>query len=97
MVVMFAAFDFWTVKNVTGRILVQLRWWSEIDEYGVEKWVYESDSRTAELAAAHTGDEEAVKAVKRNATSNATDERVFWMFVYGNTVVWGFFLFVDVI
>jgi hypothetical protein len=43
LVVMFAAFDFWTVKNVTGRILVQLRWWSEIDELGIEKWVYESD------------------------------------------------------
>ena len=43
MVVMFAAFDFWTVKNVTGRILVQLLWWSEIDELGLERWKFESD------------------------------------------------------
>lgn len=34
--------DFWTVKNVTGRILVNLRWWSEIDDFGQEKWVFES-------------------------------------------------------
>ena len=36
IVVLFAAVDFWTVKNVTGRILVNLRWWSEIDEWGNE-------------------------------------------------------------
>ena len=40
---MLAAFDFWVVKNVTGRLLVNLRWWSEIDEFGEENWIYESD------------------------------------------------------
>ena len=35
--------DFWTVKNVTGRLLVNLRWWSEIDDLGQEKWVFESN------------------------------------------------------
>ena len=24
--------DFWVVKNITGRIMVGLRWWSDIDE-----------------------------------------------------------------
>jgi hypothetical protein len=27
-IILFAAADFWTVKNITGRILVGLRWWS---------------------------------------------------------------------
>ena len=36
IIIVFAAVDFWTVKNVTGRILVGLRWWSEIDENGNE-------------------------------------------------------------
>ncbi len=31
VVVLLFAFDFWTVKNVTGRLLVGLKWWSEID------------------------------------------------------------------
>ena len=43
VVVILCSFDFWTVKNVTGRLLVNLRWWSEIDELGEEKWIYESD------------------------------------------------------
>jgi len=46
-----AAFDFWTVKNITGRIMVGLRWWSEIDENGVEKWVFESNDQKKEVGA----------------------------------------------
>lgn len=33
-VMILAAIDFWVVKNVTGRLLVGLRWWSEYDEKG---------------------------------------------------------------
>jgi hypothetical protein len=42
IIIVFAAIDFWTVKNVTGRLLVGLRWWSEIDESGKEQWIFES-------------------------------------------------------
>ncbi|XP_055371111.1 uncharacterized Golgi apparatus membrane protein-like protein CG5021 isoform X2 [Condylostylus longicornis] len=34
--------DFWTVKNITGRLLVGLRWWNYIDDQGVSHWVFES-------------------------------------------------------
>lgn len=37
------AFDFWTVKNVTGRLLVGLRWWHEVAEDGVsQQWRFET-------------------------------------------------------
>ncbi|CAN8068033.1 unnamed protein product [Agarophyton chilense] len=37
------AFDFWTVKNVTGRLLVGLRWWHEVGEDGIsQKWRFET-------------------------------------------------------
>jgi hypothetical protein len=42
IVVLCLAFDFWTVKNVTGRILVGLRWWSSCKEDGSTEWVFES-------------------------------------------------------
>jgi hypothetical protein len=42
VVVLLLAFDFWTVKNVTGRILVGLRWWSSNKEDGQTEWVFES-------------------------------------------------------
>ncbi len=31
IVIILSAFDFWAVKNVTGRLLVGLRWWSDFD------------------------------------------------------------------
>lgn len=33
--------DFWTVKNVTGRLLVGMRWWNDVTEHG-EGWRFES-------------------------------------------------------
>mmetsp|Transcript_42312 Transcript_42312/g.51333 ORF Transcript_42312/g.51333 Transcript_42312/m.51333 type:complete len:181 (+) Transcript_42312:199-741(+) len=40
--VLLLACDFWVVKNVSGRILVGLRWWNEIDEAGKSEWKFES-------------------------------------------------------
>lgn len=40
--ILLLAFDFWTVKNVSGRLLVGLRWWNEVDEEGRGTWIYES-------------------------------------------------------
>ena len=36
------AFDFWTVKNVSGRLLVGLRWWNEVKADGTTEWIFES-------------------------------------------------------
>lgn len=41
-VILLLSADFWTVKNITGRLLVGLRWWNYIDDDGVSHWVYES-------------------------------------------------------
>ncbi|EFA82716.1 hypothetical protein PPL_04411 [Heterostelium album PN500] len=35
------SFDFWAVKNVTGRLLVGLRWWNEVREDGTNEWYFE--------------------------------------------------------
>eukprot|EP00043_Microstomoeca_roanoka_P028000 m.16595 g.16595 ORF g.16595 m.16595 type:complete len:193 (-) comp8115_c0_seq1:3161-3739(-) len=42
VIVVLVALDFWTVKNVSGRFLVGLRWWNHIDEDGKSKWLFES-------------------------------------------------------
>lgn len=34
--------DFWTVKNITGRLMVGLRWWNYVDDDGKSHWVFES-------------------------------------------------------
>lgn len=42
VVVLLLSADFWTVKNVTGRLLVGLRWWNEIKDDGTSVWRFES-------------------------------------------------------
>ncbi|GBG25290.1 Golgi apparatus membrane protein tvp23 [Hondaea fermentalgiana] len=48
--VILLAFDFWTVKNVTGRLMVGLRWWNEIEEDGSSSWRFESVDNPDEVS-----------------------------------------------
>ena len=96
VVVLLAAFDFWTVKNVTGRLLVNLRWQSEIDEFGNEKMVYESDdSRQTLKAAAAAGDPDAKEQLQKleNQPGVRTDAWIFWTALYVTPVIWFFLIF----
>lgn len=34
--------DMFCIQNVTGRLLVGLRWWNQVDENGKSHWVFES-------------------------------------------------------
>jgi hypothetical protein len=52
--ILLAAADFWTVKNVTGRLLCGLRWWNHINpETGESKWSFES---RADRSTIHKGE-----------------------------------------
>ncbi|XP_071105690.1 Golgi apparatus membrane protein TVP23 homolog B-like [Haliotis cracherodii] len=42
VIVILLSMDFWTVKNITGRLLVGLRWWNYVDDDGKSHWIYES-------------------------------------------------------
>uniref|UniRef100_A0A4X2KL34 Golgi apparatus membrane protein TVP23 homolog n=1 Tax=Vombatus ursinus TaxID=29139 RepID=A0A4X2KL34_VOMUR len=41
-ILLLLSFDFWSVKNVTGRLMVGLRWWNQIDEDGKSHWIFEA-------------------------------------------------------
>ena len=40
-IVILGAIDFWIVKNLSGRLLVGLRWGIDFDEDGEEHWKFE--------------------------------------------------------
>ncbi|KAK9895870.1 DUF846-domain-containing protein [Cystobasidium minutum MCA 4210] len=42
LVVVLLSMDFWTVRNVSGRVLVGLRFWNQVDDDGTSYWVFES-------------------------------------------------------
>lgn len=41
-VITLLAVDFWTTKNVTGRVLIGMRWWNGEDDTEQEGWYFES-------------------------------------------------------
>ena len=45
IVMMLVAIDFWVTKNIVGRKLIKMRWWFIIDDYGNERWYYESKGK----------------------------------------------------
>ncbi|OQS04239.1 hypothetical protein THRCLA_03518 [Thraustotheca clavata] len=49
--ILLLAFDFWTVKNVSGRLLVGLRWWNRMNEDGTSEWIFESHEDLREVDA----------------------------------------------
>uniref|UniRef100_A0A670Y4G7 Golgi apparatus membrane protein TVP23 homolog n=1 Tax=Pseudonaja textilis TaxID=8673 RepID=A0A670Y4G7_PSETE len=50
VILLLLSVDFWSVKNVTGRLLVGLRWWNQIDEDGRSHWVFEARKAPSAVA-----------------------------------------------
>lgn len=42
IIVILLSMDFWTVKNITGRLLAGLRYWNYVDDAGNNHWIFES-------------------------------------------------------
>ncbi|VDM22789.1 unnamed protein product [Hydatigera taeniaeformis] len=82
------AIDFWLVKNVSGRLLVGLRWWNSIDpQTGASKWVFESADRAA------AGDE---SVSSRERASRRSAARLFWLGLLLFPVIWAILVLVAV-
>ena len=43
-IILLLSLDFWTVKNISGRIMAGLRWWNFVDDEGNSVWNFESSS-----------------------------------------------------
>jgi len=76
-VVLLLSIDFWTVKNITGRILVGLRWWNYINDNGESSWVFESRS-------AQQGPEE----TNPDSRLSQTEVRFFWITLVAAPFLW---------
>ncbi|KAL5103845.1 hypothetical protein TcWFU_002007 [Taenia crassiceps] len=84
----FFAIDFWLVKNVSGRLLVGLRWWNSIDpRTGSSKWVFESANSTAR-------NDDSVSSRERASRRSAA--RLFWLGLLLFPVIWAILVLVAV-
>jgi len=82
-VVLLLSIDFWTVKNITGRILVGLRWWNYINDDGESSWVFESRSNGG------AGDSGAADSNNpANSQLSQTEVRFFWITLVAAPFFW---------
>uniref|UniRef100_A0A8D3B6J1 Golgi apparatus membrane protein TVP23 homolog n=1 Tax=Scophthalmus maximus TaxID=52904 RepID=A0A8D3B6J1_SCOMX len=75
-IILLLSCDFWTVKNVSGRLLVGLRWWNQVDSDGRSRWVFESRKVSGEQCTHGV-----------NTTSDA-DSRIFWLGLIVGPIFW---------
>lgn len=77
LVITLSAMDFWVVKNLSGRYLVNLRWWNKFDKDGNSIYYFETAQTPIEV--------------------NLVDKSFFWTSIIAGVLVWGFFLFINII
>lgn len=74
-VVLLLSFDFYLTKNITGRKLVQLRWWYDSTDVNKHSnFTFES-----------------YKQYAPGPPINAIDSKLFWWSMYVTPVIWGVF------
>ncbi|XP_011912738.1 PREDICTED: Golgi apparatus membrane protein TVP23 homolog B-like [Cercocebus atys] len=66
-----------SIQNVTGRLMVGLRWWNHIDEDGKSHWVFESRKESSQ----------------ENKTVSEAESRIFWLGLIACPVLWVIFAF----
>ncbi|KAM9002270.1 Golgi apparatus membrane protein TVP23 homolog B isoform X2 [Sarcophilus harrisii] len=76
-IILLLSCDFWTVKNITGRLMVGLRWWNHIDDDGKSHWVFEARKE--------------LNQDKR--TSSEAESRIFWLGLISCPIMWVIFAF----
>ncbi|XP_029945685.1 Golgi apparatus membrane protein TVP23 homolog B [Salarias fasciatus] len=78
-IILLLSCDFWTVKNVSGRLLVGLRWWNQVDENGRSHWIFESKKWT-------DGKDTTSSADSRIFWLGLVVCPIFWMFFVFSTI-----------
>ena len=90
LLILLISFDFWTVKNVTGRLLVGLRWWNFIDDEGRSHWIFENKNDKKD-----NSNDESFKVTDR-LSDNTADSTIFWTALIIAPILWFILLLVTV-
>lgn len=81
MMVFLLSADFYLVKNLSGRLLVGMRWWNYVDDDGRSHWVFESKKGDSNY----------------EARINPHEARLFWMALVVCPVIWALLLLVALV
>ena len=101
VVTILSAMDFWTVKNVSGRLLVGLRWWNDVDEAGQNHWRFESFEARGRphprpwlrFHAASLSVCVSLSWAQEQRFIHPTDSNFFWGALFAAPILWGVLAF----
>ena len=69
-------------KNISGRVLVGLRWWNEVKEDGTEVWIFESKNESKIMLIIY------YLLLKYLEKESSADRSIFWGSLYINLIAW---------
>eukprot|EP00062_Callorhinchus_milii_P004442 gi/632942836/ref/XP_007886642.1/ PREDICTED: Golgi apparatus membrane protein TVP23 homolog B-like [Callorhinchus milii] len=76
-IILLLSCDFWTVKNVTGRLLVGLRWWNQVDDDGTSHWIFEARKPSSQ----------------GKTVGGEAESKIFWLGLIVCPIMWAIFVF----
>ena len=79
--ILLLAADFWVVKNITGRLLVGLRWWNKVEGDNT-RWIFECADTLPNGS-----------TIQRNRF----DANIFWTVLYLTPLIWASMLVIGVL
>lgn len=85
IIILFLSMDFWTTKNISGRLLVGLRWWNYIDNDGKSHWVFES----------RKNNEQTNKLTNQIIVQSSSETRIFWSSLILTQLIWTLFFVIS--
>ncbi|RCK63771.1 Golgi apparatus membrane protein TVP23 [Candida viswanathii] len=80
VLILLIAADFWNLKNISGRLLVGLRWWNETNMIDPSEGASSSGKDFENVWVFESADP--------NRYINPIDSKVFWLLLYGQPVAW---------
>ena len=93
-IMMLLSADFWVVKNVCGRLLAGLRWWSVATETGGLVWRWWTFIKMIILENCHWRYESWTP--EERSLAQAGESTLFWMVLIGNQTIWTLLAFMAV-
>ncbi len=84
IIIILLSLDFWTVKNITGRLLVGLRWWNHVDEEGKSNWIFENRKNNSNQSNKMT-----------SIIESTFESNIFWASLIVADLIWMAFFFIS--
>ena len=84
MMIILLSMDFWTVKNISGRLLVGLRWWNHVNEDGVSHWIFENRKNNQQSS-------------NFSNIESTIETTIFWASLLATDIIWVVFFLISVL